>query len=60
MTNKITVFASGNGDSVLIQAHSRTVMTDVNYRASLCQDEDNKEAPDFTPEVRDRLPQGPP
>ena len=56
MTNKITVFASGNGDSVLIQAHGRTVMTDINYRASLCQDDDNKEAPDFAPEIRDACP----
>ena len=57
MTNKITVFASGNGDSVLLQAHGRTVMTDINYRASLCQDEDNKEAPDFAPEIRTACPE---
>jgi len=28
-TNKITFFASGNGDSVLLEAHGRTVMTDI-------------------------------
>ena len=51
-TNKITFFASGNGDSVLLQAHGRTVMTDINYRAGRAQDNDDDEAPDFAPDIR--------
>lgn len=50
--NKITFFASGNGDSVLLQAHGQTVMTDINYRASRAQDDDDDEVPDFAPEIR--------
>ena len=56
MTNKITFFASGNGDSVLVQALGRTVMTDINYRVGRCQDEDDDEAPDFAPEIRAACP----
>ncbi len=56
MTNKITYFASGNGDSLLLQAHGRTVMTDINYRASRCQDEDDDEALDFAPDIRTACP----
>lgn len=55
-TDKITFFASGNGDSVLLQAHGRTVMTDINYRTGRCQDEDDDEAPDFAQEIRDACP----
>ena len=51
-THKITFFASGNGDSVLLEAHGKTVMTDINYRASRAQDEDDDEAPDFAPDIR--------
>ena len=52
MVNKITFFASGNGDSVLLQAHGYTVMTDINYRVSRCQDDNDNEAPDFAPNIR--------
>lgn len=55
-TNKITFFVSGNGDSVLLQAHGHTVMTDVNYRVSRVHDEDDDEAPDFAPEIRAACP----
>ncbi len=55
-TNKITFFASGNGDSVLLQAHGRTVMTDINYRAGRAQDEEDEEAPDFAPDIRAACP----
>lgn len=50
--NKITFFASGNGDSVLLQAHGRAIMTDICYRASRCQDDDDDDAPDFAPDIR--------
>lgn len=56
MPNKITFFVSGNGDSVLLQAHDRTVMTDINYRVSKCQDPDDHEAPDFAPDIRSACP----
>ena len=56
MPNKITFLASGNGDSVLLQAHNRTVMTDINYRVSKCQDPDDHEAPDFAPDIRSACP----
>ena len=56
MTNKITFFASGNGDSVLLQAHGRTVMTDINYRVSRCPDVDDDEAPDFAADIRTACP----
>ena len=52
MINKITFFASGNGDSVLLQAHNYTVMTDINYRVSKCQDDNDDDAPDFAPDIR--------
>lgn len=51
-TNKITFFASGNGDSVLLEAHGRTVMTDICYRAGRCQDDGDDDAPDFAPDIR--------
>ena len=54
--NKISFFASGNGDSVLIQAHGRTVMTDINYRVSRTQNAKDDEAPDFAPEIRAACP----
>lgn len=52
MTHKITCFNSGNGDSVLLQAHDKVIMTDVNYRKSRVQDDDDNEAPDFAPDIR--------
>ena len=51
-THKITFFASGNGDSVLLQSHGKNVMTDINYRVSRTQDEDDDDAPDFAPDIR--------
>ncbi len=55
-TNKITFFASGNGDSVLLEAQGHTVMTDICYRAGRCQDDDDEEAPDFGPDIRAACP----
>ena len=50
--NKVTFFASGNGDCVLLQAHGRSVMTDINYRAERCRDPDDDEAPDYARDIR--------
>ena len=55
-TNKITFFASGNGDSVLLQAQGCTIMTDINYRVGSCQDENDDDAPDFAPDIRAACP----
>jgi hypothetical protein len=49
---KLTVFAAGCGDSILIEAHDKTVLTDIHYRAAGAQDEGNDEVPDFAPDIR--------
>lgn len=49
---KVTVFASGCGDTVLIEAHNKTVLTDVHYRVGGAQDETNDDVPDFAPDIR--------
>lgn len=49
---RLTTFASGCGDSILIEAHNKVVMVDVHYRAGRAQDEDDDEAPDFAPDIR--------
>lgn len=54
--NKITFFASGNGDSILLKAQDRVIMTDINYRVQRCQDKDDEEAPDFAPAIREACP----
>ncbi|HYC06191.1 MAG TPA: hypothetical protein VED40_23080 [Azospirillaceae bacterium] len=48
---KISFFASGNGDSVLLEAAGTTIMTDIHY----CQghaDEDDDSKPDFADTIR--------
>lgn len=55
-TEQITFFACGNGDSVLIESHGKTVMTDINYRADGAQDSSNDEVPDFAPDIRKACP----
>lgn len=49
---KATVFAAGCGDAILLEAHSKVVMTDIHYRRDSAQDADNDDVPDFAPEVR--------
>lgn len=49
---KVTVFAAGCGDCILIEAHHKTVLTDVHYRVSGAQDETNDDVPDFAPDLR--------
>ncbi len=50
---QITFYACGNGDSSLIEAHDRTIMTDINYRANDAQDDKNVDVPDFAPLIRE-------
>jgi hypothetical protein len=54
--NKLTAFASGNGDTVLIEAHRKTVLTDIHYRQGGAEDDDNDEVPDFAPDIRAACP----
>src|ERR1043165_4285475 len=49
---RLTVFAAGGGDSVLIEAHHKVVLTDIHYRANRAQDDTDNEAPDFAPDIR--------
>lgn len=53
---KLTVFASGCGDCIMIEAHHKTVLTDIHYRAKRAQDEEDDEAPDFAPDIRNACP----
>lgn len=50
--NKITFFACDNGDASLIQAHGMRIMTDINYRTSSAEDDDNDDILDFAPKIR--------
>src|ERR1700753_2430485 len=54
--NKVTVFASGNGDTVMIEAHHKTIMTDIHYRRSQAEDAENDRVPDFAPDIRAACP----
>jgi hypothetical protein len=49
---RLTVFASGCGDTIMIEAHRKVVLTDVHYRVGRAQDEEDYEAPDFAPDIR--------
>lgn len=49
---RLSTFASGCGDSVLIEAHDKVVMIDIHYRAARAADKDDDEAPDFAPDIR--------
>jgi hypothetical protein len=49
---KVSAFAAGCGDCILIEAHHKTVLTDVHYRATGAQDDGNDEVPDFAPDIR--------
>lgn len=54
--NKLTVFASGNGDSILLEAHQRTILTDIHYRRDQAEDPENDRVPDFAPDIRAACP----
>lgn len=53
---KLTVFAAGNGDAILIEAHDQTVMTDIHYRRDQAEDDENDWVPDFAPDIRAACP----
>lgn len=50
--NRLTIFSSGNGDTILIEARQRTILTDINYRKNDAEDVDNDDVPDFAPDIR--------
>src|SRR6266446_2639515 len=50
--NKLTVFASGNGDTIMIEAHNSTILTDIHYRRDQAEDPENDRVPDFAPDIR--------
>lgn len=50
--DKLTIFSVGNGDTILIEAHDKTILTDVHYRARANDDADD-DALDFAPDLRD-------
>lgn len=49
---KLTIFASGCGDSLLLEAHSKVILTDIHYRRAGAEDADNDEVLDFAPDIR--------
>lgn len=49
---KVSYFSCGCGDSVLMEAHRKVVLTDIHYRAARAQDDDDDEAPDFAEQIR--------
>lgn len=49
---RLSIFAAGCGDCILIEAHNKAVLTDIHYRTSRAQDDDDDEVPDFAPEIR--------
>lgn len=53
---KLTIFAAGCGDTFLIEAHNKTILTDVHYRQNGAEDEDNDDVPDFAPDLRAACP----
>ncbi|HIJ61929.1 MAG TPA: hypothetical protein HPQ04_04480 [Rhodospirillaceae bacterium] len=54
--SKLTIFAAGNGDTIMIEAHGKTILTDIHYRRSQAEDEDNDRVPDFAPDIRAACP----
>jgi hypothetical protein len=54
--NKLTVFASGNGDTIMIEAQNRTIVTDIHYRRDQAGDPENDRVPDFAPDIRAACP----
>ena len=49
---RMTVFAAGCGDAVMIEAHDRVVLTDIHYRVGGAADDANDDVPDFAPDIR--------
>src|SRR4051812_1195964 len=49
---KATIFSCGCGDSVMLEAHRKAVVTDLHYRVARALDEEDDEAPDFASDIR--------
>jgi len=49
--NKLTVFACGNGDTIMLEAHDRTVLVDIHYRRDQAEDPENDRVPDFAHDI---------
>ena len=54
--NRLAIFASGNGNSIMLEAHNRTILTDIHYRRDQAEDDENDEVPDFAPDIRGACP----
>lgn len=50
---KFTAFASGCGDTLLIEAHRKVVLTDIRYRTDQAQDPENDQVPCFKQDIHD-------
>lgn len=55
---KFTAFASGNGDTLLLEAHHKVVLTDVRYRTDQAQDPENDQVPCFRQDLHDACGDG--
>ena len=47
--NKLTVFAWGNGDTIMLD--DRTVLVDIHYRRDQAEDPENDRVPDFAHDI---------
>lgn len=54
--NRITFFSCDNGDGSLIEAHGKTIMTDIRYRSDASDEE--SETNDFAPQIRSACEDG--
>jgi hypothetical protein len=54
--NKLTMFASSNGDTIMIEAHNSTILIDIHYRRDQAEDPENDRVPDFAPDIRAACP----
>lgn len=49
--NQLTVFDVGNGDTILLEAHGKTILTDIHYRAASA--DENDDTNDIGPTIRE-------
>lgn len=54
--NKLTIFASGNGDTIMLEAYNQTIVTDIHYRRDQAEDPEKDHVPDFAPDIRAACP----
>jgi hypothetical protein len=55
---RFTAFASGNGDTLLLEADRKVILTDVRYRADQAQDPENDQVPCFQRDLHDACGNG--